>query len=174
MKKTPKKNSFKTPPGYFEGLSDRIQERMQADAPGKFPETEGFKVPDGYFEQVQKDILAKSRNEDTPVITMRSYKNYFYAAAAIAAVFVLVFGLRWNRPQTISFDELADMDITSYFESRELDLSSYEIAEVVPVSDLDIEDFMDGGVEDAQIMDYLEDSIDDLEELNIDLNEEFQ
>ena len=174
MKKIPKKNSFKTPSGYFEGLTERIQERMQEEDAQKFPDKEGFAVPDTYFDDLEKEILANTTQKETPVIQLRSYKNYLYAAAAIAAIVVLVIALPWNRSQTITFDDLAEVDITSYFESQELELSSYEIAEAIPVADLDIDEFMDSGMDDEQIMNYLEDTIDDLDELNIDLDEAYQ
>lgn len=174
MKKIPKKNSFKTPPGYFEGLTERIQERMQEEDAQKIPKEDGFAVPDTYFDTLEKEILASTTQKETPVIQLKSYKNYLYAAAAIAAIFVLVIAFPWNRSQPITFDDLAGVDITSYFEAEELELSSYEIAEVIPVSNLDINDFMETGMNDEQIMNYLEYSIDDLDELNIDLDEAYQ
>jgi len=174
MKKIPKENSFKTPSGYFEGLTERIQERMREEDAQKFPAEDGFAVPDSYFDTLEKEILASTSEKETPIIQLRSTKRYLYAAAAIAAIFVLVIALPWNRSQTITFDDLAEIDITSYFESEEMDLSSYEIAEVIPVTNLDINEFMETGMDDEQIMDYLEDTIDDLDELNIDLDEAYQ
>jgi hypothetical protein len=174
MKKIPKKNSFKTPTGYFEGLTERIQERMQEEDAQKFPKEDGFAVPDTYFDTLEKEILASTTQKETPVIQLRSYKNYLYAAAAIAAIFVLVIAFPWNRSQPITFDDLAGVDITSYFEAQELELSSYEIAEVIPVTNLDINEFMETGMNDEQIINYLENSIDDLDELNIDLDEAYQ
>lgn len=174
MKKIPKKNSFKTPPGYFEGLTERIKDRMQEEDAQKFPKEDGFAVPDSYFEGLEKDILANTSQKETPVIQLRSGKRYFYAVAAIAAIFVLVISLPWNRSQDITFDDLAEVDITSYFDSKEIELSSYEIAEVIPVDNLTIDEFIETGMDDEQIMDYLEDTIDDLDELNIDLDEAYQ
>jgi len=174
MKKIPKKNSFKTPTGYFEGLAERIQERMQEEDALKLPKEDGFAVPDTYFDDLKKEILANTTQKETPVIQLKPYKRYLYAAAAIAAILVLVIALPWNRAQTITFDDLADIDITSYFESQEMELSSYEIAEVIPVANLEIDEFMETGMDDEQIMNYLEDTIDDLDELNIDLDEAYQ
>lgn len=174
MKKIPKKNSFKTPTGYFEGLTERIQQRMQEEDAQQFPKEEGFAVPDAYFDDLENELLAKTTHKETPVIQLRSYKNYFYAAAAVAAVLALVIAFPWNRSQPITFDDLAEVDITSYFESQELELSSYEIAEVIPVANLDIDEFMETGMDDDHIMDYLEDTIDDFDELNIDLDEAYQ
>ncbi len=174
MKEIPKKNNFKTPPGYFEGLSDRILNKLDEEDKAVMPEQEGFKVPDGYFEKVEKEILEKTLQKEARVIPLRGYRTYFYAAAAIAVLFVLVIGLVRNTDPDLSFDDLAQAEITRYIESRDLGLSSYEIAEVLPVTDLEIGDFVESGVENQEILDYLEDTIDDLEELNIDTHEEFQ
>ena len=173
MKELPKKNGFNTPPGYFDSLADRILEKMEAQDKEGLPKTKGFTVPKGYFEQVEKDILSKVQKEETPVISLKNYKAYFYAAAAVAAVIVLVIGLQWNKEDALSFDDLAQVEISEYIESGDLEMSTYEIAEVIPVNNLEIDDFMDTAVDREQIMDYLEDSIDDLDELNIDLDEEF-
>jgi hypothetical protein len=174
MKEIPKKNSFKTPPGYFEGLTNRILDRLEEQDTETLPKKEGFAVPDSYFDQLEKNVLDKTLKRETPVITLKRYRTFFYAAAAVAVLFVLVTGLEWNKGETLSFDDLAQMDITNYFESRDLELSSYEIAEVIPVAELEIIDFMDDSVGQEEILDYLEDSIDDLDELNIDLHEEYQ
>lgn len=173
MKNISKKNSFKTPPGYFEGLSDQILSKIQEEDAEGLPEMEGFAVPDDYFDKVEKDILTKTVQKEGRVIQLRPYKSYFYAAAAIAVLFVLVIGIEWNSTQSLSFDDLAAADITSYIESKDMELSSSEIAEVVPLASLELDDFMDSTVDNEQIMDYLEESIDDLNELNIDLDEEF-
>ena len=174
MKEIPKKNNFKTPPGYFENLSDRILKQMDEEDTKGLPKKEGFSVPKGYFEGVEKDILQKALKPDTPVISLKRFRPFLYAAAAVAALFVLVIGLNRNSGDDLTFDDLAQADITSYIESRDLELSSYEIAEVIPVTQLEIEDFVDNGVDEEEILDYLEDSIDDLDELNFDTHEEFQ
>lgn len=173
MKELPKKNGFKTPPGYFDSLADRILEKMEAQDKEVLPKTKDFSVPEGYFEQVEKDILSRVKKEETPVISLKNYRTYFYAAAAVAALFVLVIGLQWNKEEMLTFDDLAQVEINAYIESHDLELSTYEIAEVIPVNNLEIDDFMDTAVDREQIMDYLEDSIDDLDELNINLDEEF-
>ncbi len=174
MKEIPKKNNFKTPPGYFENLSDRILQKLDEEDSQGLPKKEGFTVPKGYFEKVDKNILDKALKPETPVIRLKRIRPFLYAAAAVAVLFVLVIGLNRNSGERLTFDDLAQAEITSYIESRDLELSSYEIAEVIPVGQLEINDFVDTGVDEGQILDYLEDSIDDLDELNFDTHEEFQ
>jgi hypothetical protein len=174
MKEIPKKNNFKTPPDYFESLTDRILQRLDDEDTKGLPKKEGFTVPKGYFEGVEKDILDKALGRETPVVRLGRFRPFLYAAAAVAVLFVLVIGLNRNSGDTLSFDDLAQAEIASYIESRDLELSSYEIAEVIPVTQLEIDDFMDTAVDEEQILNYLEDSIDDLDEFNFDTHEEFQ
>jgi len=174
MKKLPKNTGFKTPEGYFEGVTDRMLDRIKNEEVAGFPEKDGFKIPEGYMEKVQKEVLSKVKTSETPVISLRDYRKHLLVAASIAAMFVLVIGLQWNGDKSITFDDLANADIETYFETRDIGFSSYEIAEVIPVTTTDLNEFMETGVNDENIMDYLEDSIDDLEELNIELDEEYQ
>ncbi len=59
MKAFNRKNPFKTPEGYFEGLPDRLMDRISEKGP-RIPENDGFRVPDGYFEGLHDKILAKT------------------------------------------------------------------------------------------------------------------
>lgn len=174
MKKIPKHNGFKTPEGYFDQVTDRILDRVKNEEGTGIPEKDGFTIPEGYMEKVQKEVLSKVTTPETRVISLRAYRKHLLVAASIAAIFVLVIGLQWNGANSITFDDLANADIETYFETRDIGFSSYEIAEVFPVTTIDLNEFMESGVNDENIMDYLEDSIDDLEELNIELDEEYQ
>ena len=174
MKKIPKNTGFKTPEGYFERVTDRILDRIKNEEVSGMPEKDGFTIPEGYMEKMQKEVLSKVKNSDTPVISLHPYRKHLLVAASIAAIFVLVIGLQWNDTKSITFDDLASADIETYFETREIGFTSYEIAEVIPVNSIDMNEFMETGVDDENIMDYLEDSIDDLEELNLELDEEYQ
>ncbi|NNL83979.1 MAG: hypothetical protein HKP28_11370, partial [Winogradskyella sp.] len=51
MDKKYKKEGFKLPEGYFEGLTDRILERVAEDT-SDLPQKEGFTVPEGYFDSL--------------------------------------------------------------------------------------------------------------------------
>ncbi|MBT8263902.1 MAG: hypothetical protein HKN52_01905 [Eudoraea sp.] len=174
MKKTPKNSGFKTPEGYFEGVTDRILDRIKNEEGAGIPEKDGFTIPEGYMDTMQKEVLTKVKASETPVISLHPYRKHLLVAASIAAIFVLVIGLQWNDAQSITFDDLANADIETYFESREIGFTSYEIAEVIPVNTIDLNEFMETGVNDENIMEYLEDSIDDIEELNLELDEEYQ
>lgn len=50
---------FKVPEGYFEGLSDMIIDKIQAEVISLPSVSESFQVPEGYFEQFSQSIIAK-------------------------------------------------------------------------------------------------------------------
>ncbi|MGB5822341.1 MAG: hypothetical protein WBG90_22855 [Saonia sp.] len=177
MKKEHKKSHFKTPEGYFEGLTDRLLDKISdSGSQGKetlLPKKEGFTVPDGYFKDLHHTIDQKLKEKETQVVPLRSYKKYYYAVASIAALVLLVFGLQWTNSDTkdISFEGLASSDIEAYFEDYELGLTSYEIAQVIPVEELEINDILEDGLEQENIIDYLDNNIEDFEDLNFEDDE---
>jgi hypothetical protein len=166
MKEQDKNNPFKTPEGYFESFTDGLMNRLSEERPS-LPESEGFDLPDGYFETLHEKILHKIEAKETKIIPLNSNKKYYYAAASIAAIVLLVFGLNWNTPETLNFDELAEADIESYFESNTYDLSAYEIAEVIPLYELEINDILTNRFNEDNVVDYLDANIDDFNELNL-------
>ncbi|WP_282117308.1 hypothetical protein [Cellulophaga baltica] len=168
MKKTG--NSFKVPEGYFDNFTSKLLDNLPEEE-AITPKNEGFKVPDGYFENFNKELEAKLETKEPKVIALKSYKKYYYAAASIAAAITIAIGLNLNKTPELSFDDLADVDIENYFDSNESSLSSYDIAEIIPVDELEIYDVIDNHLSDENVMDYLENNIDDFDELNIESNE---
>ncbi len=92
---------------------------------------------------------------------------YYMAAASIAAIFILVFGLYWNTPKEPTWDNVVNTDIESYFDDNGFGLTSYEIAEVIPVEGLEINNFLETQLNEENILDYLNDHTSDFEELNL-------
>lgn len=170
MDKKYKKKDFKTPEGYFESFTDKLLDRM-AEEEANFPKKEGFAVPEDYFEGLDKRILTRlDEKPETKVVQLRSYRKYVYAAASIAAIFLLVFGLQWNSNTPPEFD-LTESEIDAYFENTDLGLSSYELAEVLSEDELRLEDFLENTVDEENIMEYLDENLDDFDELEGDFDE---
>ncbi len=166
-----KKEDFKTPGRYFEGFTDKLLDKI-AQEDLNLPEKEGFAVPTGYFEKLDKEIVNKLSEEKQPkVIQLRSYKKYYYAVASVAAVLLLIFVIPWNSNRALTFDDLAKTEIEAYFENTDLELSSYELAEALPVEDLQVEDFLENTVDEENIMDYLDENLDNFDELDGDFDE---
>jgi hypothetical protein len=166
------KNTFKTPEGYFEKFSDKLLDKisnLKGDQEETvLPKEDGFTIPDGYFGSFHANIKNRLDEEPSKVIALHGrQKLYYYAAAAVAAIALLTISIRTTMGEVPTFESLANIEIEDYFESYDLGLSTYEIAEVLPVDDLEISDIMDNQLEDVNIIEYLDDSIENFEELNL-------
>lgn len=166
MKELNKNNPFKTPEDYFDDFDARLNEKLFGQK-AELPKQEGFEIPEGYFETVQDEIIKKITTSETKVIQLNPIKKYYYAAASIAATVLLIIGFNWNSNEDLTFETLAESDIESYFEFNEYDLSAYEIAEVIPVNELEINDILTYRFEEEHVVDYLDENIEDFDELNL-------
>lgn len=170
MKNKQDNSGFKVPVGYFDSFSQRLQAKL-AQKEADLPQDDGFSVPDGYFEGLHGQLLQKIKPEEGRVIQLHHYKKYFMAAAAVAAIAVLFVMLPGEDLPQPSFSDLAGTDIANYMESSELDFTYEEIAQLFPVEDLEMSDMMQSQLNEENIMNYLDMSMDDYEELNLDIDE---
>ncbi len=172
MKKD-KKNSFNTPEGYFDSFHDRLMARMEKEAQtdSVIPKSDGFAIPEGYWDGVTPKIMSKTVKENGKVIQLKSYRTFYYGAAAVAAVFVLVFGINWKSTPTVAFDDLANAEIDAYFESNELDINTYELAELVSLDNVELNDVLEQDLDAENILQYLDETVDDIDELNLDYSD---
>ena len=174
MNKDNQNNDFKTPEGYFESFTERLMGRL-SDNPSAhndlIPKKDGFEVPEGYFEGVNQKIIEKLNHSETKVVQLKPFKKYYMAAAAVAAIVTLAFIFNWSASKELSFDNIADSDLENYFENTDLGLSTYELAELIPVDELEYSDMLEGHLDQENVLDYLNDNIDDFEALNLENNE---
>ncbi len=171
MDKKYKKEGFKVPEGYLEGLTDRILNRVKEEAPD-LPKEEGFNLPEGYFDSLNERVQNRLSEEKNPkVIRLNPWKKYYFVAASIAALVVIVIGIRMSRADDFSFSDLASTELEHYLTETDLGLTSYEIAEVLPVEDIELNDILDTELNEENILDYLDENVEDLDELNIEYDE---
>jgi len=161
-----KNNPFKTPEGYFEGFNHRLMD-THSEGNLSLPKKEGFVVPDGYFKSVNDTIISKLDVVETKVVQLHPLRKYYYAAASIAAVLLVIFGLNLPASEAVTFDSLAESDIENYFENNDYDLSAFEIAEVIPVDELEINDILTNQFEEENLIEYLDENTNTYEELNL-------
>ena len=135
------------------------------------PKTDGFVAPPSYFDDIHKNIQEKLDVSEVKIINLHRYKKYYFAAASVAALAVLFFALNRNKSEEIKFNDIANSDIENYFEDYSSDFSSYEIAEVLPVDELEIADLMTTALSDEIILNYLDNNTDEFEELNLEYDE---
>lgn len=170
-----KNPGFKIPEHYLEEFEEKMLDKVaQIDHSSKaraFPKDEGFTVPESYFENLNKKIFERLDKKENKVVPLYRYKKIYYTVAAVAAGLLLFLGLRLSFEKQLTFSDLASQDIEFYFQNNELDISFYEIAEMLPVDQLEVNDILDEGIQDAAILDYLDDNMDNLEELNLNYNE---
>ncbi|UCD60405.1 MAG: hypothetical protein JSV59_11015 [Flavobacteriaceae bacterium] len=170
MGKKKKGSGFKIPKGYFEGFTDDLLGKMSEET-SSIPDEAGFEVPEGYFDNLNKKILEKVTEKESKVIRLKPYRKYFYVAASVAAILILVLSIQQKGDVSFTFDDLARTDIENYIEENELELSSYELAEVLLTEELEVNDILGNELDDENIIDYLEDNIDDIDELNLEIDE---
>jgi hypothetical protein len=166
MKKNTNKNPFKTPQNYFDSFDEKLMDKLHNEE-FMIPKSDGFSVPDNYFNTLQDKLNDKLKDEGK-VVPLRSYKRYYAVAAAVAALFIFVIGQQFNSTEEVSFMDLANSEIEAYFDLNDLDMSTYELVEVLPVGQLEINDILDTHMNDDNIEDYLQENIEYLEELNLD------
>jgi len=166
MKKNTNKDPFKTPQNYFDSFDEKLMDKLHNEV-SMIPKSDGFSVPDNYFNTLQDKLNDKLKDKGK-VVPLRSYKRYYAVAAAVAALFIFVIGQQFNSTEELSFMDLANSEIEAYFDSNDLDMSTYELVEVLPVGQLEINDILDTHINDDNIEDYLQENIQHLEELNLD------
>ncbi len=166
------KNKFKTPEGYFERFNERLMDRIAKDSDHRIiPESDGFAVPEGYFEGLPPKIASRLKNNGAKVVQLNRHKRFFYAAAAVAAIIALALAVNIDRSTEIEFNDLASSDITDYFENTDFNLTTNEIAELLPIEDIALSDITEVPLEEENILEYLDENIEDIDELNLDYNE---
>ncbi|MFS4492172.1 hypothetical protein [Maribacter sp. 2308TA10-17] len=166
MEASNKNNPFKTPEGYFENFTDGLMDKLN-DEKSDLPKEDGFAIPENYFDGLHKNIQEKLNLEETKVIQLNPWKKYYIAAASAAAIVLIFLGFNWNANEKITFEDLASTDIENYFEYNELGLTTYEISEVLPLDELEINDILENQFEEENVIDYLNDNVDAIEDLNL-------
>lgn len=171
MDKKYKKEGFKVPDGYFEGLNQRLLNRLDKDDLD-LPEDDGFAIPEGYFDGLHDKLSSRiGAPQENKVIKLNPWKKYYLVAASVAALIVIVIGFRLGQPEEFTFSDLANAELESYLDENDLGLTSYEIAEVLPIEEIEVNDILDNDLNEENIIDYLDENVEDLYELNIEYNE---
>lgn len=172
MKKLEKHTGFKVPEKYLEGFTSKLMDKLPKES--SIPKKEGFSVPEDYFEEVPQRITQKldKKEDEIKVMRLPVQNTVYYAIAGIAAVILMIFGIVHFQSEMITFDDLATSDIENYFDLNDVELSSYEIAEAIPESDLENLIITETGINDEDIIEYLDTNTVDFEELNLLDNEQ--
>ena len=76
-----------------------------------------------------------------------------------------------SQAEPFTFSDLANAELESYLNETDLGLTSYEIAEVLPIEELEVNDVLDTALNEENILDYLDENVEDLDELNLEYDE---
>lgn len=156
MEDKSKYGSFKVPKGYFEEFPERLDDRLKGRLLEISSDSNGFKVPDHYFQDFEHRLqirLAPRKKADIPF--WRSPKLLW--SSAVAASLLLLLMLRpYYQTQDPDFEDLARTEIEDYLEVRYDELSTFELAESLPFSEVSYSDVMEEMPHENQILNYLE------------------
>ena len=120
MDKKYKKEGFKVPDGYFEGLNQRLLNRLDKDDLD-LPEDDGFAIPEGYFDGLHDKLSSRIGSpQENKVIKLNPWKKYYLVAASVAALIVIVIGFRLGQPEEFTFSDLANAELESYLDENDL------------------------------------------------------
>ncbi|MEH6679367.1 MAG: hypothetical protein V7724_02410 [Sediminicola sp.] len=165
-----KQSGFKTPEHYFANFNGQLMERMAHEG-FELPKKHGFGVPDGYFDGVYPKISAHTTHKPGKTIRLNPHKKYYYAAVAAAVAIIFVLVLKDPRPEATTFDKLAISEMENYFDVYDYGITAYEMAEIVPIDQLEVHDMVQTPLKEENIIEYLNNNLGIFDELNLENNE---
>ncbi|SFR31235.1 hypothetical protein SAMN04490243_0062 [Robiginitalea myxolifaciens] len=159
------RDGFKTPDKYFENFQEQLGKRLNAE------DSDGFSVPEGFFESFGEKLEQRLTESPGKVRKLRPQLLAWSGAVAAAIILFVVLqpGSNYASP---TFSDLADAEIENYLEVGYEDLSAYEWAENFPPESLSAEDLIEVEPAEEQLLDYLDQDPDALEELFKDTDNE--
>lgn len=155
MNEASENKGFRTPEGYFDRFPDRLMERISGNDVRYSRQNRGFSVPEGYFDSFADRLDERLTQRPAKVRRLHTSWTAWIGAAAAAAVLLLVLLPERQGPEP-DFGDLNGEALVEYLQSATWDLSSRELAETLPLGELAMEDVMEKGPGEEQIMDYLE------------------
>lgn len=167
MKNKNIKTDFKVPEEYFDSLTSRIMGKVAGEDNG-LQDNDGFIVPEGYMDTFSDKVLQRLNEGETKVLPIPSYRKHYYAVASMAAVLLLFIGLLLNSDNDLTTPDLAESDIEQYFDLNGWEFTSYDLAEILPIRQIDLDEILEEKLDNEKVIDYLSNNIKDLEELNLD------
>lgn len=158
-----KNNPFKTPQEYFENFSESLDDALRFEKLN-LPKKAGHTVPDGYFEGLTQQVLSKVTPVKPKVISLNN--RLYYAAASIAAILMVGLIFNTSAKEKPSFDTVASTTIEDYYDDYVHDFNDDELAELLPMKEVSVNDVLNIEINQEEIVDYLDIQIENLPELN--------
>ncbi|MFH6605114.1 hypothetical protein ACEZ3G_16625 [Maribacter algicola] len=165
-----KNDNFKIPKDYFDEFKYKLMAKLNEEDSGpSFSDAyrdSGFIVPKNYFETLNERVAQKADAEKSKVVRLHPYRQYYIAAASVAAILVVALSVKLTTTKTPDFETLGSYDIENYLENHDIDFSDNELAELLPMQEVRINDILNQEINQEGIEDYLDQTIEDVQELN--------
>jgi len=149
------KNGFSIPKDYFENSEERLLGFLSEE---KLPNKNPFSTPNLYFDSLEETIFNKvtAVEKTTKIISLkdRIYKVIPFGMAASILLFV---GLTYfnNTNTEVNFDNLAQSDIETWIIDNSYDMTTQDIATLIPAENIYTSDFAFANIDDDEIEDYI-------------------
>ena len=144
-----KKTGFKTPDNYFNTFENSLFEQLTIET-----ET-GYNIPKDYFDTLEVDVLKQIEPSKTKVISLINKKQLAYISTIAATLVFSFFILKPADLQKITFDDIEYSAYENYFSAEDINISSYEIAEIYEINSSDLDEISFSNLEEDNIIDYL-------------------
>lgn len=160
--KYPQKHGFKVPENYFEELEEKLMKGFAEENSAELPSVNsGFKVPEGYFANLEDQMLEKQQSPGKVISIFR--REYWYYAAAVAAIFILIWIAPFNKTTTVDTLGWDDVEVSAMedyiVESYDMDSAEFSSLFLDDEKLVDDSDFKN--VDSHVVIDYLEENVDD-------------
>lgn len=161
---------FKVPEGYFGKLSQRLQDDSVKAGQPVWPEEAGFQMPEGYLESFETRLRARMEAQTGKVRRLR-FAHVGWAVAAAAAITIILVLRPSAQEAPAAFEDLASNEISLYLETGFEELNAYELAEVLPMDEIAMEDVLESLPEEEHILDYLDGEVERYEDYDLENDE---
>lgn len=166
-------NKFEVPPNYFDDFNAKLLAKIKTQKPEPdtsfLPKTAGFKVPNNYLANFKID----PQPNKVKVVNLAKWRTWSIGlAAAAAVVFFIAIVSSKNKTQP-SFNNLASADVEAYLLEN---TNYYQLEEITQILVLDtanmaLEDFENSDISQEVLLEYLEDNVNNLPDLNYQTND---
>ena len=156
MKDKLHKGNFKIPEGYFEGFPGRLEYGRKLYLSKIEKDSDGFRVPKGYFNNFETRLQRRLSPDSKSPIPIWRQPKFLWTTAVAASLVLLLFLRPQNQINRLTFEDLARTEIEDYLESRYAEMSTFELAESLPFSEVNYGDVMENMPQENHILNYLE------------------
>lgn len=151
MKK--EKQTYQTPPNYFEEFQDRLQSQLALEEVLGDIKTGGFIVPENYFSTLSRKLSQIPAQQITEPKVIK-LKPRYWSAVAIAASVLLLLGL-WINNNSFTQSTSDIDDIAAYLDTESTTLYTEDILSLLSEEDLS-SIVLTEDAQDEDIINYLE------------------